>query len=462
MSITMSNYPMGFPQKEFEWKGKLFYETIATIQLNTNKSAKLSNNQLRKALPLSIYRKEIHNINSQQFPKNCNPRISTKIADIMDAPGSTIVSEIKKTYSNGLVDIIDNHPTTLSAENGACNTPTNCFSPQFNARKRVRSAGMIPRKFNVNKNNDVYSTSTQQYLISRNRSIKQNEFNYIRKGDSGMIPGPGLAAANIYSPAGLSHCNQPMISAANNNNTFSYTWIDGSLHTVVIPDGNYDIRALNIAFQNIQMREFTYLIGPNGSNVFLLGFSYDNKNQSLVIITNVLSQASYTANGYSIPIGASWTYAGLPTTDPVPSSISPYPTPTNGATFLNISPDTNFSDLIGFLPGVYYAGINETSFSGSILPSYVPLYFKPNNPSFAVQGAVDASTLTQRVKYNTITDSAGSLRSAYGDAAANALAYGVSEQAYTAKTVVGDKPVLTPVINPNNGTLCKKRFIYRM
>jgi hypothetical protein len=171
---------------------------------------------------------------------------------------------------------------------------------------------MIPRKFNVNKNNDVYNTSTQQYLISRNRSIKQNEFNYIRKGDSGMIPGPGLAAANIYSPAGLSHCYQPMISAENNNNVFTYMWLDGSVHTVVIPDGKYDVRTLNIAFQMAQLREFTYLIGPNGSNVFLMGFSYDNKTQSLVLITNVLSQASFTANSYSIPIGATWTYAGLP------------------------------------------------------------------------------------------------------------------------------------------------------
>ena len=455
MSITMSKYPIGFPQSDFKWKGKIFYETISTIQLNTNKSATLSKDQLRKALPLSIYRKESHNIKSQNFPKNCNPRISTKISAIMDTPASTTVSTTQQTYSNGLVDILDIHPTTLTAENGGCNSPNACFSPQFNARKRVRSAGMIPKKFNTNKNNDVYNTSTQQYLISRNRSIKQNEYNYIRKGDSGMIPGPGLSAANIYSPAGLSHCYQPMISVANGNNTFSYTWVDGSTHIVTIPDGNYDVRALNTAFQIVQMQKFTYLIAPGGVNVFLLGFSYDNKTQSLVLITNVTSQAS----GYTAPIGATWLISNLPLSNP--SSITAYPTPTPGATFINI-PDTNFADLIGFMPGVYYAGINETSYTGSILPSYVALHFKPNNPSFGVQGAVDSSTLTQRVKYVTITDSAGSVRSAYGSAAANALAYGVSEQAYTAKTIVGDKPSLTPVIDPRTGQLCKKRFIYRM
>ena len=85
----------------------------------------------------------------------------------------------------------------------------------------------------------------------------------------------------------------------------------------------------------------------------------------------------------------------------------------------------------------------------------------PDNASFAVQGAVDASTRIHRLKYETITDSANSLRAAYGDATANALAYGVSEQGYTEKTVVGDKPKYTPVINPLNGQICKRRFIYR-
>jgi hypothetical protein len=95
------------------------------------------------------------------------------------------------------------------------------------------------------------------------------------------------------------------------------------------------------------------------------------------------------------------------------------------------------------------------------LPNYVPLYYKPNNPEFAQQGAVESSARIQRLKYNTITNGAALIKSSYGSAAANALAYGVSEQAYTSKTAVGDKVKLTPVINPINGQICKKRFIYR-
>jgi len=454
-----SLYPMGFPQKEFGWKGKPFSQVIATIQYNKKDSKKLTPQQLRKALPLNLYRKEIHNISGQNYAKNCSTRISMKIADF-DRPGNNIVSENQQTYySNGLVATLDINPTTLSAENGKCNNiaATCGLSPQNNAKKRCRSAGMIPRKFDARRNNDVYASSTQQYLTSRNRTIKQNEFNYIRKGSSGIIPGPGLAASNIYSPAGLSHCSQPYISAANDNNTFQYVWIDGTTYTVTIPDGVYDITSLNQVFQTAQIKNNTYFIGTNNSKITLMNISYDTRNNATVIYTGVTNKNS----GYSIPNGATNWYniSGFPTTNPTPQA--PNPNYTLGATYF-IVPNTLFSNLIGFATGTYYSGINETSFTGLIKSNYVTLYYKPNNPGYGVQGAVDASTRIHRLKYNTITTGANGIRSAYGNAAANALAYGVSEQAYTVKTIAGDKYTYTPVINPRTGAICKKQYIFRM
>jgi hypothetical protein len=441
----MSNYPIGFPQKFTGWKGKTLYQVVATIQKNSNNASTLSSHQIRKALPLKIYRKEIHNITNQPLAKNCSGRISTKITDI-DMPGSTIVTEIAKSYSNGLVNTLDINQTSLTAENGSCNTTMACFSPAYNARKRVRSSGMIPKKYDINKNNDTYSSSTQQYLTSRNKTIKQNEFHYIRKGNSGFMPGPGLGTTNIYSPGGLSHCYQPVISVENNNNTFSYKWYDGTTYlnyTVILPDGKYDPFSLNAAFKTAQLANKTYIISPGGINTFLMAISYDTVAQSITLIANKALPPNY--NSYTKPLGASWDWnAGT-------TSLTSY------ITILN----NKFSDLIGFLPGEYSNGANNSSFCGFILPNYVPLYYKPNNPTFAQQGAVESSARIQRLKYNTITNGAALIKSAYGSAAANALAYGVSEQAYTAKTVVGDKQKLTPVINPRNGTICKKRFIYR-
>ena len=459
----MSSYPGGFPVKYTSWKGRPFYQVVASIQKNLKNAASLSVQQLRNPLPLSIYRRESHNVRGQTFPKDCNARISVKIADF-ERPGTNLVSETQKSFTNGLVNTLDINPTTLSAENGACNNATACFlSPQNNARKRCRSAGMIPRKFNTNKNNDTYASSTQQYLTSRNRTIKQNEYVYIRKGSSGLIPGPGLAASNIYSPGGLSHCYQPQISAANNNNTFSYVWADGGTYTATFPDGEYSVELLNQAFQTIQISNGTYLVGPNSSRVFLMNISYDTNTQSVVLYAGVTSQADCTTNSYTQPVGVTWYLSRtisnyFPATNPTPTAGS-Y---TAGASYFIIPQYTQFSNLIGFAAGTYFGGINQSAFRGDITPNYVALYYKPNNPGFGVQGAVESSTRMLQLKYNAVTNSAGGVRSAYGDATANALAYGVSEQAYTAKTQVGDKPIKTPVINPRTGQLCQKMFIYRM
>ena len=456
-----STYPMGFPTKYFGWKGRPFYQVIASIQRNLNNAPTLSLRQLRKPLPLKIYRKEIVPIKGQSLPKNCNARVSTKISDF-DTPGNNIVSTtLSSLYSsNGLVNTVDVNPTTLKGEDGACNTPVACMlSPQLNARRRCRSAGMIPRKFNTTKNNDCYSSSTQQYLTSRNRTIKQNEYNYIRKGDSGMIPGPGLAASNIYSPAGLSHCAQVTISPANNNNIINYYWIDKSAKIATIPTGAYDVNSLNAAFQAQQIINQTYLTDANNNKTFLLNITYDTKTQSVVLIANVASNTSYPKTKYSDPAGF-LAGANYPASDPSVSTPG-FPN-VYGATNFTISPNNNFGAVIGFAPGTYALGVNKSAYLPQISSNYVTLYYKPNNPGFGVQGAVDSSTLIQRVKYNTITDAASGLRSAYGNAAADALAYGVSEQAYTLKSVVGDKPKCTPVINPRTGQLCKKRIIYRM
>ena len=70
--------------------------------------------------------------------------------------------------------------TTITSEHPSqCQSPSDCFlSPELNAKRRVRSAGMNSNKFKPNYNNDkVYFTSTNEYLVSRNRTIKQNMYN---------------------------------------------------------------------------------------------------------------------------------------------------------------------------------------------------------------------------------------------------------------------------------------------
>jgi len=90
---------------------------------------------------------------------------------------------------------------------------------ESNARARVRSAGMIKRVFNANRNNDTYYTSSKQYLESRKKLFSQNQYNYIQSGDTAALPGSPESVNNIYSPNGLNHC------APDGNNPTAPTYV---------------------------------------------------------------------------------------------------------------------------------------------------------------------------------------------------------------------------------------------
>jgi hypothetical protein len=456
--MTLINYP----KQNIQWKGNTLFQIIASIQFNKKSQTTIPPYQLLKPLPLKIWRKEIVNINSLGKTATCSTRHSTSITEI-DMPGSTIVTSINRQYSNGLVNTLDIAPTTITSENGTCkSSPNNCFSPEVNARRRVRSAGMVSRKFNENRNNDPYFTSTNEYLVSRNRTIKQNEYVYFKQSNMGVMPNIGNGKNNIYRPQGLSHCYRPAINTENGNNQFSYIWVDGNEYQITIPDGIYDIESLNSMFQNIMITNTHYFI-KNNAKVFLLVFSYDTTNNSVVIICNPASKYSFVLG--TAPLDATWSWDDLPDTDPYEENMlanPPYPLSpaTPGATYI-IMPDSHFADMMGFYQGSYSGGINEAFFQGSINSRYVTLYYKPNNQAFATQGAVDSSSFIQRAKYNAITNSAKTLKTAYGDAVANALAYGVSEKAYTEKDKIGFKRTAVPIVDKLGNICSNPNFIYR-
>lgn len=401
---------------------------VSSIQKNNNFVANasipktFSLQQMRRAPPLKIYRKEI----AALAPYECALRPSVKIADL-DMPGSSVVSS-KTASTNGLALVAAPKFTTLGEERPT--TCTSCVSAINNAKRRVRSSGMVKRAFNLNNNNDRYATSTQEYLTSRNRTIKQNEYVYLRQGNSGLEPGTGLSKSNIYSPAGLSHCYQPMISAANANNSFQYVWLDGNQYTVTIPDGMYSVESLNAVLQTAFIANKHYFIyNSTSAKIYLLQFAYDTTTNTVVLKTETDAINKYNNVSYSKPSGYSWTG---------------WPTNTIATTSFIISTLNGFQYIVGFIPGTYTGASSYSNFKPAIAPNYVALYYKPNNPQFGVQGAVDSSTRLMRKKYNTINDAAAAVASIFGNAAADALAYGVSETPYTSKTKMGyNKPNCT-------------------
>ena len=128
---------------------------------------------------------------------------------------------------------------------------------------------------------------------------------------------------------------------------------------------------------------------------------------------------------------------------------TPTVTQTPQITILNNS----FTTIIGFANATYPAVNTNTTvqtFTGSSVPPLQPegnrVYYKPNNPQFAQQGAVTSSSRIARKKYDTITNSASSYRTAFGMHVSNALAYGVPANGYTIKDKLGYPNKNTPTV----------------
>lgn len=205
------------PIRYTSWKGKTFSQIASDIRVNTMtsstqyqdaKTKSVASNLLMKSLPLKIYRKEIAS----------NPSItpcSRHSVKIMETPGGNIVnSKITTNVNTFVVDPNLTGDYTGSSCNEAfltsganTNLVNRCLSAQNNALTRVRSSGMIRRKFNVNKNNDTYYTSAGQYLDSRNKTFVQNSYHMLRKGDTTSIPGSAKSQQNVYASNTIAHCN---------------------------------------------------------------------------------------------------------------------------------------------------------------------------------------------------------------------------------------------------------------
>jgi hypothetical protein len=213
MSARLNMNEIGY----FSWKGRTFNQITSIIKKNT-----VSLNNAKQSYfmpqPLKMYRREIASTtttSSTTNPYTCNGRISTSI-DLLNMPGGSLTINSGSGTTNGIINTLDINLTTNKYDiPGTCQTDVkNCMSQVNNARRRVRSSGIIKKQFHLNTNNDTaYHTSTNQYLVSRNRTFQQNQYYYIRQGNSNVKPGDALSVQNIYSSNGINHCKKYFISA---------------------------------------------------------------------------------------------------------------------------------------------------------------------------------------------------------------------------------------------------------
>lgn len=139
------------------------------------------------------------------------------------------------------------------------------------------------------------------------------------------------------------------ITAAYGNNEIKYIWVDGTVNTVLFPDGFYTITNLNEFLQQVMINNGHYLISNATSGQYYF---------FLTLGTNVTSYAfqlnCFNMNATSFPIGTTTgTYKY-----PVPFSSSPtWIVPVGNITPMFWIQLPAVSDALGFEAGYYPLGL---------------------------------------------------------------------------------------------------------
>ena len=412
--------------EEIKWKGTTFTQLSSGLRFN---NPTFTNNHFG-ARPLKIYRREIANVSVP----NCK---SQRLEDFV-IPGGTIRTP---QTTGGIVS------TTEYVNRDSLCVSTNCSviqSPAANARRRVRSSGMI-------KNKDTYCTNSSQYLSSRSLSFSQNQYFHVQTGSSTVKPGSALATKNIYSSNGANHCPKYYIGT---DTSFSYKWIDTSSNTVDVSAGYYNIDDFNaLLYLKMTKNNHYFVEKVNFTKVMVFKFVYDNDLNVIQIQSRAVNSTTFA--NYDKPGGATW-FISTSTTDASNVSI--------------VIANSQITSGLGFTAGTYPPSQTSIpaadkningSFTPGMRPNYVPIYYKPSNSQFGVQGAVSSSDRILRKKYDTITTVGGSFRTAYGPQTADAMAYGVSDYGYTIKDKIGVEAKKIPTFTQYSNIMkvCSSRRI---
>jgi len=456
------------------WKGKTFNQITSLIQMNSRGEAgSFSPNNYFRALPIKLPRREI--VTSQNQNSLCNSRISSSI-DVFDQPGGSIINSSVTINNNGLANTIDNR-----IPNNKCESPGTCLafaSPVENAKRRVRSAGMIKRQFDISRgNNASYFVDRNQYLTSRSLTFEQNQYNFIRQGNASLKPGDALSSQNIYSAQGVSYYPKYFLPTDITFNYHwasetapSYLWSSPQYYEVKIPSGYYLIEDINNLLHSTMQENGHYFIrNSNKTKVFTIYFAYNSTYKKIELHSLTIHKDIFDTTDYSIAYVKGYD----PTVNSAVSNANPinhygWSIPDNLLIPAVQILDNAFCDAIGFTPGEYPSNATTTkpysllpiiqnpppdNFSIStktpgIKPVFKNVIYKPSNPQFASQGGVSASSAIARVRYNTITNNTALYNNAYGLSVANALAYGVPENGYTIKDKLGYPLRSTPRFQP--------------
>ena len=178
-----------------DWKGPWFHEIGPITAYNRPTDLHLDQNagNIFRSLPIKHYRRELPGTKGGCSNANLyhNPG---RLSDI-NRPGGMITHSSATEFRQDIIA-----PIIPPSEQCAPNADGQCMSSQINARKRVRSAGMLIKpKPNTYRETGEYYVTGHQYLYSRNKTAVQNSIHIAAAAASDLKPGAPNTYNNVYS-----------------------------------------------------------------------------------------------------------------------------------------------------------------------------------------------------------------------------------------------------------------------
>lgn len=212
------------------------------------------------------------------------------------------------------------------------------------------------------------------------------------------------------------------ITAVNNNNVFSYVWVDGTEHSVVVPNGYYTIQTLNEFLQFTMINNTHYLIdNDTNNNVYFLTLGTNASTYKVELTCFQMNATLFPigagAGQYSYPAGATWV---VPT-----ASILP----------MFRIPATSFRDVIGFSNAGYYPQGASGSYAEATIAGVPPA--QTQSPSYASNLVFSSDVVPQVSPLSSYLVRCNLINNNY--AVPNDLLYSFSPQA-----VFGDQFTIAP------------------
>ena len=450
------------------------YGIAPAIQRNRNDTV-LTPQNLRNAQPLRHYRKEIAAPTVRSSVQRT--LAGSRLIDQLNSPGGmsyyaniipTTDPTVRQPLTVGLDRLVTDYkaaganffPGNRTEHPGQCdactidsnNVSIPVMSTADNARRRIRSSG-------ITKSN--YHMSYHQYLHDRNRTVKQNQYNYIRYGDPSVKPGDSLSLANVYAPqdAGFnSSCAKYNVPY---DTQFKYQWTTGGVSpdtvptTVRVPAGQYTIVDLgNLLRSTMEQHGHYYIHTSTGyTHVYLLDFVFNASTNQVEIVSYFTNEQLFPRNSFAVFREG---FDQIPSTESnqtfAPYVIFDAPSSATIAQLLGFACPSDAASTDATAYWTAHPSVSRTATSSKtpligLPPGFVKVYYKPNNAQYAQQGAVDAGARLTRLKYNTITSNAGLYATAFGSAMGNAMAYGSANSVYSYKSKLAFPMKCTPKAN---------------